>query len=90
MITANQIAPYKVSVDNEKTEEIKSELLKAQQYRQPFYLTSAEFDKILKWKLRSQYFLAHNIHPLLFFYFIIQKYSCNWGMLFYKRSYPTR
>ena len=65
MITANQIAPYKVSVDNEKTEEIKSELLKAQQYRQPFYLTSDEFDKILKWKLRSQYFLAHNIHPLL-------------------------
>ncbi len=55
MITAKQIAPYKISMDDDNTEEIKSELLTAQQNRQPFYLTSDEFDKILKWKLRSQY-----------------------------------
>lgn len=55
MITANQIAPYKAVINYDNTEEIKAELLIAQQCRQPFYLTYGEFDKILKWKLRSQY-----------------------------------
>ncbi len=29
--------------------------MRLHQERQPFYLTAAEFDKILKWKLRGQY-----------------------------------
>ena len=55
MITAKQIAPYKTAIDYEDTEAIKAELSLAKEKRQPFYLTAKELDRILKWKLRSQY-----------------------------------
>lgn len=55
MVTASQLVPFKKAVDYEITESIKAELSTALQSRHPFYLTSAEFDKVLRWKLRSQY-----------------------------------
>ena len=55
MVTANQLTPYKKAVDYEITESIKAELSTTKRNRHPFYLTSAEFDKVLRWKLRSQY-----------------------------------
>lgn len=55
MLKAEQLIPYRKAIDYEETEIIKSELSKAKAKRHPFYLTPEEFNKILKWKLRSQY-----------------------------------
>ena len=57
MITAAQIAPYykKASDNFNAAETLKAELARLRQERHPFFLTSAEFERILKWKLRAQY-----------------------------------
>ena len=56
MITAAQIVPYRTSShDNNRTECLKTQFARLRQERQPLYLASAEFDKILHWKLRGQY-----------------------------------
>ena len=56
MIAAAQIAPYRTSSnDYDVTEQLKTLFLRLREERQPFYQTAAEFDKILRWKLRGQY-----------------------------------
>ena len=56
MITCAQIALYRTSSDDyDLTERLKTRLLRLRQERRPFYLASAEFDEILRWKLRGQY-----------------------------------
>lgn len=56
MITAELIVPFRFSSDDYVlTEQIKSHLAQARRERQPFFLTLAEFDEILHWKLRGQY-----------------------------------
>lgn len=55
MITASQIAPLRTdSIDYEETEQLKAELARLRRERQPLYLTAAEFEKILRWKLGQQ------------------------------------
>lgn len=56
MITPSRIAPYRTSSnDYELTERLKGKFLRLRRERRPFYLTSSEFDEILRWKLRGQY-----------------------------------
>lgn len=56
MITPEELIPYRTSSDDYSlTEELKSQFARLRRERQPFYLTEAEFDQILHWKLRSQY-----------------------------------
>jgi len=56
MITTTQIKPfYKQGIDYEKAEPLKAKLAGLRSERRPIYLTSAEFDEILHWKLREQY-----------------------------------
>lgn len=56
MITPEQLIPYRTSSDDYPlTEELKSQFSRLRRERQPFYLTEAEFDQILHWKLRGQY-----------------------------------
>ncbi len=48
--------PYRTTSDDYTlTEHLKSQFARLRRKRQPFYLTSAEFDEILQWKLRGQY-----------------------------------
>ena len=55
-ITASEIKRYHVSSpDYDETETMKQKLADLRNTRKPIYLTSLEFDEILKWKLRSQY-----------------------------------
>ncbi|NQS90632.1 hypothetical protein HQ584_12685 [Patescibacteria group bacterium] len=56
MIDAKSLKPYrKAAEDYEKTEEIKNYIQSLKDTRDPFYLNSEEFDRILRWKLRQQY-----------------------------------
>ncbi|MCD6290720.1 MAG: hypothetical protein J7M34_09485 [Anaerolineae bacterium] len=56
MITAEQIAPFRTSSeDYDHTEHLKARFAQLRRERQPFYLTGAEFDEILRWKLGGQY-----------------------------------
>ncbi len=56
MITAEQLIPYRtVSIDYAATERLKAVYHRLRSERQPLYLTAAEFDAILHWKLRGQY-----------------------------------
>jgi hypothetical protein len=55
MITAAQIAPLRTaSIDYEETERLKAKLAQVRRERQPLYLTAAEFEEILQWKLGQQ------------------------------------
>jgi thermostable 8-oxoguanine DNA glycosylase len=57
MITAAQISPFykKVSENYAAAESLKERLAQLLKERQPFYLTSVEFEEILRWKLRGQF-----------------------------------
>jgi thermostable 8-oxoguanine DNA glycosylase len=57
MITAAQISPFykKASENYAAAESLKARLAQLLKERQPFYLTSAEFEEILRWKLRGQF-----------------------------------
>jgi hypothetical protein len=56
MIRATQLIPYRTSSDDyDLTEHLKAQFARLRCERQPLYLTLAEFDAILRWKLRSQY-----------------------------------
>jgi len=56
MITAAQIVSYRTSADDyQETERLKTSLSCLRRERVPLYLTGAEFEQILTWKLRSQY-----------------------------------
>lgn len=56
MITASQLAPYRTLADDyQNTEELKAMLAQLRRERQPLFLTCAEFERILVWKLRTQY-----------------------------------
>ncbi len=55
MITAAQIRPlYQEAVGDEKTAQLKAKLARIRQERKPLYLTAAEFEDILEWKLAQQ------------------------------------
>lgn len=55
MITAAQIAPLRtVATDYEKTKRLKEKLARVRRERQSLYLTKAEFEEILQWKLGQQ------------------------------------
>ena len=55
MITAAQIAPLRTAaIDYEKTKRLKEKLARVRRERQPLYLTKAEFEEILQWKLGQQ------------------------------------
>jgi hypothetical protein len=55
MITAAQIASIpREGPDFEDTERLKAKLAEIHRERHPLYLTAAEFEEILKWKLRQQ------------------------------------
>lgn len=55
MITAAQLAPLRGrQVDIDETERLKADLAQLRRERHPLYLTAAEFERILVWKLRSQ------------------------------------
>lgn len=56
MITAAELIPYRTSSDDyDLTEYLKGQFAKLRQERVPLYSTLAEFDEILRWKLRGQY-----------------------------------
>lgn len=56
MITAEQFIPYRTaSIDYTATEWLKAACNRLRSERRPLYLTAAEFDAILRWKLRGQY-----------------------------------
>lgn len=56
MVTAAQITPHRMSSEDfEYTQKLKAKFSTLRQTRQPFYLTAAEFEEILKWKLRNQF-----------------------------------
>jgi thermostable 8-oxoguanine DNA glycosylase len=56
MITVDEIRKYRFSSpDYDETEALKRKFAGLRQTRKPLYLTSSEFDEILRWKLRSQY-----------------------------------
>lgn len=56
MIVATALIPYRTSSDDyELTEHLKAQFARLRRERQPLYLTSEEFDQILRWKLRGQY-----------------------------------
>jgi len=55
MITASQIIPYhNIAVDIENTLELKRKLAQLRHERNPLYLTAAELEEILEWKLDKQ------------------------------------
>ncbi|UCF78699.1 MAG: hypothetical protein JSW03_11605 [Candidatus Eiseniibacteriota bacterium] len=55
MLRAQRIAHLRgQQIDYDETERLKAKLAKLQRRRQPFYLTSSEFEEILKWKLGRQ------------------------------------
>jgi len=55
MITAAQIAPLRTAaVDYEETRRLKEKLARVRRERQPLYLTAAEFEETLQWKLGQQ------------------------------------
>lgn len=56
MITVAELIPYRTSSDDyDLTEYLKGQFAKLRQERVPLYLTLAEFDEILRWKLHGQY-----------------------------------
>jgi|SRR5271157_1002543 len=57
MITATQIESLRrvETNDYKETEQLKEKFAQLRIERQPFYLTSEEFDEILKWKLGQQF-----------------------------------
>lgn len=56
MVTAAQLSPYRTkSNDYARTEQLKARFVRLRRDRCPFYLTLAEFDEILRWKLGRQY-----------------------------------
>lgn len=56
MIFATDLIPYRNSSDDyDLTEQLKAHFRSLLRARQPMYLTSEEFDEILRWKLRGQY-----------------------------------
>lgn len=56
MITAEQLIPYRTaSIDYAEIERLKAAFARLRSERRPLYLTAAEFDAILQWKLRGQY-----------------------------------
>lgn len=56
MIRADQLIPYKnLSSEYDLTERLKAQFARLRCERHPLYLTSEEFDEILRWKLRGQY-----------------------------------
>lgn len=56
MISASKLIPHRtLSDDYDLTERFKTQLARLRRERHPLYLTSEEFDEILRWKLRSQY-----------------------------------
>lgn len=56
MVTAAQLAPYRTSSDDYAlTERLKTQFARLRQECQPLYLSAADFDEILHWKLRGQY-----------------------------------
>ena len=56
MIVATQLIPYRTSSDDyDLTEHLKAQFARLRCERYPLYLTSQEFDEILRWKLRGQY-----------------------------------
>ena len=56
MITAAQIAPLRTAAtDYEETKRLKAKLARVRRERQPLYLTGAEFEEILRWKLGQQF-----------------------------------
>lgn len=55
MITAEQIAPLRrQEIDIDETEQLKKKMRLLYRDRSPFYLTAAEFEEILQWKLGQQ------------------------------------
>jgi hypothetical protein len=55
MITAAEIASFRAAgADSEDTERLKAELAQIRRERHPLYLTAAEFEEILVWKLTQQ------------------------------------
>lgn len=62
MITAEILKPYRDKAsDHEETKSLKSDFAKLKRERIPLYLTKDDLDKILKWKLRSQYWRQSQI-----------------------------
>jgi len=56
MITSIQLVAYQTSSDDyELTERLKARFAQLRQERKPLFLTSEEFEEILRWKLRGQY-----------------------------------
>ena len=56
MITASQIAPFhNQAIDYSGTVRLIGKFTQLRHERQPFYLTAAEFEEILKWKLGQQF-----------------------------------
>lgn len=56
MIVATQLIPHRTSSDDYGfTERLKAQFARLRCERRPPYLTSEEFDEILRWKLRGQY-----------------------------------
>jgi thermostable 8-oxoguanine DNA glycosylase len=60
MITISEIKKFRKSSLGEETRILKKKLTLLHLERKPFYLTSAEFDEILKWKLGVQYSRQQN------------------------------
>jgi hypothetical protein len=55
MITATQIESLRrQQIDYDETEQLKAKLAQLRTERQPLYLTAAEFEEILHWKLGQQ------------------------------------
>ncbi|WP_322489612.1 hypothetical protein [Chloroflexus sp.] len=64
MITAEQLIPYRTtSIDYTETDRLKEVYTRLRSERCPFYLTAAEFDAILSWKLHGQYGRQAGIRP---------------------------
>ncbi len=56
MITAREVAPYRTLADDyPEAENLKRSLARLRKEREPLYLTHAEFEQILVWKLRTQH-----------------------------------
>lgn len=56
MISAKVIAPLRgLAPDGDTTEKLKRDFGRLRKERRPFFLGASEFDKILDWKLGSQY-----------------------------------
>lgn len=56
MICATQLLAYRTASDDyHDTERLKARFQRLQGERHPFFLTSHEFDEVLRWKLGNQY-----------------------------------